>query len=701
MEQREHAAESVVKVPSATKRTRRPTGGAPPLPKKIGFTGALWLALILVVVVSGCIWLHFDATALNRFDAVIGDAIVSLRTSWLDGPMRWLNTVGSRGGLAILVLLITAAAAYFGRWRHLLMFLIALAILELASQGLVALAQRPRPFDVTAIAPWESYSAPDVPITGLALALMGAAYMLVVPGRPRLLAKVGAGVVLALAAFIRIYLGIDHFTDALFAAILGIAVPIALFRAFAPQEVYPISYGKRGKSAHLDVSGRRGEAIRSAMSQQLGLTVLDMKPVGLEGSGGSTPLKMRVVDDAGVERSVFSKLYAKSHVRADRWYKFGRSLLYGRLEDETPFKTVRRFVEYEDYTLRLLGEYGFNTPAALGVVEITPDQEYLIAMEFFENSVEIGEAEIDDQVIDDGLQMIRRMWDVGLAHRDIKPANLMVQDGRLRLIDVFFVQVRPSPWRQAVDLGNMMLVLALRSDAQTVYDHALRYFTPEELSEAFAATRGVASPSQLRQYLKADGRKLLEKFRSMVPERRPIAIQRWSWRRICMLVLTVLVLVFAVMMGISLVFPSRGTVLPPECGTGSTMQLMAQSVPTATQLPCVEKLPLGWNTPNARIVNGEATFTVAIGEGITHPVTVTLAATCPDESDQPGVIQTNTPIEGGCVTYETATPEGTDTVPSFEPGGGLSYVPRSELVNVVEQNEDLTLCGAEAPPCES
>ncbi len=153
-------------------------------------------------------------------------------------------------------------------------------------------------------------------------------------------------------------------------------------------------------------------------------------------------------------------------------------------------------------------------------------------MEFFEDSVEIGEAEIDDQVIDDGLQMIRQMWDVGLAHRDIKPANLMVQDGRLRLIDVFFVQVRPSPWRQAVDLGNMMLVLALRSDAQTVYDHALRYFTPEELSEAFAATRGVASPSQLRQYLKADGRRLLETFRSMVPERRPIAIQRWSCRRV-------------------------------------------------------------------------------------------------------------------------------------------------------------------------
>jgi hypothetical protein len=53
-----------------------------------------------------------------------------------------------------------------------------------------------------------------------------------------------------------------------------------------------------------------------------------------------------------------------------------------------------------------------------------------------------------------------------------------------------FVQVRPSPWRQAVDLGNMMLVLAVRNDPQRVYRQALTYFTADELAEAFAATRG-------------------------------------------------------------------------------------------------------------------------------------------------------------------------------------------------------------------
>ena len=64
---------------------------------------------------------------------------------------------------------------------------------------------------------------------------------------------------------------------------------------------------------------------------------------------------------------------------------------------------------------------------------------------------------------------MRRLWDAGLAHRDIKPANLLVRDGHLVLIDVAFAQVRPSPWRQAVDLANMMLVLAVRTDAERVY----------------------------------------------------------------------------------------------------------------------------------------------------------------------------------------------------------------------------------------
>ncbi len=402
---------------------------------------------------------------------------------------------------------------------------------------------------------------------------------------------------------------------------------------------------------------------------------------------------MTVTDEDGRDRTVFAKLYANTHVRADRWYKLGRSMLYGRLEDETPFKTVRRFVEYEDYTLRLLGEYGFSTPAALGIVEITPEREYLIAMDFFDDAVEIGDAEVDDHVIDQGLTMIRRMWDVGLSHRDIKPANLMVQNGELRLIDVFFVQVRPSPWRQAVDLGNMMLVLALRSDAHRVYEAALRYFTPDELAEAFAATRGVASPSQLRQQMKQDGRDLLAEFRTMAPARRPISVQRWSIRRIALILVTLVVLLLAAFTGVALFFPTRGTVNSPTCGTEQTMQLMAQAVPSATQLPCVSKLPLGWGVGTSEIVRGHVLLAVGLSSGTSTEVTVTLTETCPEPVDG----TTQIPFEGGCVTYHSSIDDA--TVPSFEPGGGLSFVQREDLVRTVADDEEQILCGAGAPPC--
>ena len=86
-----------------------------------------------------------------------------------------------------------------------------------------------------------------------------------------------------------------------------------------------------------------------------------------------------------------------------------------------------------------------SQPGAVRVRGADPEREYLLVTEFFADATELGEAEVDTQVIDDGLAIIRKLWDAGLAHRDIKPANLLVRDGRLLLIDVAFVQARPAP----------------------------------------------------------------------------------------------------------------------------------------------------------------------------------------------------------------------------------------------------------------
>ena len=124
------------------------------------------------------------------------------------------------------------------------------------------------------------------------------------------------------------------------------------------------------------------------------------------------------------------------------------------------------------------------------------------------------------------------MWDHGLAHRDIKPANVMVRDGHLYLIDVSFAQVRPSAWREAVDLANMMMALALHSTAEHVYEIARRHFSPDEIAEAFAATSSVTVPGQLRSEINADGRDLAAEFRCCVPSRPKVPVQRWTIRRL-------------------------------------------------------------------------------------------------------------------------------------------------------------------------
>lgn len=490
------------------------------------------VVIVGAVTVVVALLIGSDASPADRLDTAFLRWLARFRTGFVTEAAQVIDGAASRWPLRALRWGTILALIVFKRWRHLVVFVASLLIVEYLTYTLSLIVGRPKPYGVEILTDWNGFSFPTRPIASLAVTLFAMVYALVPAGRRRYEAKWVAAAIVGVLWLARTYLAVDHLTDLVAGVLLGVTVPIVAFRWFTPNDAFPVTY-RRGKTAHLDVGGRRGEAIVRAVQEQLGVKVVEVVPIGLAGSGGSTPLRLTLEGEAGDLREyAFAKLYAKNHVRADRWYKLGRQILYGALEDETPFQTVRRFVEYEDYTLRLMADHGLPTPHPYGVVEITPEREYMIVMEFFKGAVELGDAECDEQVIDEGLHLIRRLWEAGLAHRDIKPANLMVRDRHLRLIDVFFVQVRPSPWRQAVDLANMMLVLALKSDAETVYRIAVRYFTPEEIAEAFAATRGVASPTQVRVLLKRDARDLIAEFRRLAPAHDPIRIQRWSFRRL-------------------------------------------------------------------------------------------------------------------------------------------------------------------------
>jgi hypothetical protein len=431
---------------------------------------------------------------------------------------------------------------------------------------------------------------------------------------------------LAVFGFARLYLAVDAPSAIVGAIVLGVAIPLAAFRLFTPNEVFPVTY-RRGRTAHLDITGPRREAIRRAISDQLGLTVLEVKPVGLEGSGGSTPLRLRVAGDP--DTFDFAKLYAKSHVRADRWYKLGRTILHGSLEDEVPFQTVRRFVEYEDYTLRLLQAYEIPVPAAFGIVEITPEREYLIAMEFFDG-----------------------------AWRSVKPISMT----------------------------------------------------------RVAATRGIASPTQLRTAMKDDGRDLLGQFRRLAPERRQIGIQRWSIRRVALAVGALAVLVFGVVFiaeALSRV-DNPPVYASPGCRPDDATILLAQSVPSATSIPCIVGLPSGWDFGGADVRDGRTTFWLNSDRAGENAVAVSMTESCDTSvarrasSDEPGTQRFDDGTSasdrfrservyrfvGGCITYGFSFDPTRHPEILLDAEAALSFFPRSALVEYVRQEDGLTLCGA-------
>jgi tRNA A-37 threonylcarbamoyl transferase component Bud32/membrane-associated phospholipid phosphatase len=616
-------------------RRRRPTGAAPPLPYRLQSSGIRWLvAAVVLVGLTLAIFargLRGPAVAVTVVDDAVVRWLAGLVGPGLVAPLRGLAPIASWGVLWTLSYGLVLVLLVLRRWRHLIVWLVVVELGSFLTLGLAAIARRPRPFGVELQTSWGGWAMPSVQVAYLTAILMGVLYTLVPEGRWRNLGKWVAAGLITLVALARIALGIDAPTDVLVGVGIGVTIPLLLFRRFTPNEAYPVAY-RQGRSAHLDVGGARGEAIRRALADQLGLVAEEVKPFGLAGSAGSTPLRITVKGDP--PRQLFGKLYAQSHLRSDRWYKLGRELLYGRLEDEKPFNTVRRLVQQEDYALHKLHAAGLPSPAPFGFVELTPEREYLLVTEFFEGATELGEAEIDQGVIDDGLGIIRKLWDAGLAHRDIKPANLLVRDGHLLLIDVAFVEARPTPWRQAVDLANMMLCLALRSSPEQVYRRALQSFTVEEITEGFAAARGLALPSQLRHLLRAQGRNLHAEFVRLLPSPpRPIRIQRWSARRVGLWAL-ILALVALAALNPRHLFSNEVAVATPlgvkdvGCGDLEPLWLMAQSVPSASLIPCLQLVPADWTVAKVAVNNGRSVITLDHNRAGGAAMVVRLTASC-------------------------------------------------------------------------
>jgi hypothetical protein len=305
-----------------TVRRRRPSGEPAPLPKD-PLAGLGWLWVLSLAIVLGVIGFLLTPTNFflgrgawwNSFDAPITDWFVSIRSGPLTGIANSLDVLRNDWILAALRWAAVAVLIVTMQWRHLFAFIVVVLGTEVMVVGLANLLSRPRPDGIEILADWTGFSAPSLAGAAVAGTLVAMVYALVVPGIWR--ARALRGVTIAIVAFglAQIYLGVDRLTDIASGEIIAVAVAVLAFRLVTPDAVFPVSY-QRGKTAHLDLSPTRVEAIVQAMRDQLGHQVDNIELFGLEGSGGSTPLRMRLSNGS----NVFGKVYAKNHLRSDRWY---------------------------------------------------------------------------------------------------------------------------------------------------------------------------------------------------------------------------------------------------------------------------------------------------------------------------------------------------------------------------------------------
>lgn len=161
--------------------------------------------------------------------------------------------------------------------------------------------------------------------------------------------------------------------------------------------------------------------------------------------------------------------------------------------------------------------------------------------------------------------------------------------------------------------------------------------------------------------------------------------------------------------------------LAPRCTepeeSVSILILEAQSVPTATRLPCIAEFPPGWRYGGSAIDHNGTILWLDHDRAGLQAVEVRLTASCdpgeaaevapdPDErgmrvyrstaSGAPLVGVRYAVFEGGCLTTAYRFDEGSQAALVVEADRAVSTVARVDLVEGVDAGIGLTVCGAGA-----
>lgn len=142
-----------------------------------------------------------------------------------------------------------------------------------------------------------------------------------------------------------------------------------------------------------------------------------------------------------------------------------------------------------------------------------------------------------------------------------------------------------------------------------------------------------------------------------------------------------------------------------ERGNNPVLTLMAQSVPTASQIPCISAIPAGWAQGPLSVSSGRSSFVLGSNRDGDTALKVTLTRTCrtagatPVPTDQFGARRYERPSRvstgyageryyvypGGCTTYRFNLNGPTRAVGMSEVAGAVRLVSRTSIAEMVRR----------------
>lgn len=191
------------------------------------------------------------------------------------------------------------------------------------------------------------------------------------------------------------------------------------------------------------------------------------------------------------KRKVFIKLITRKTNFFDWVFKFGRRLLFGRLEDEMPFVSPRQAVEHEAYISSLALRAGVRTPKVIGQIDLH-DHRHGLVTHFIEGKP-IGAKQakhLSDEVLIDLWRQVKKLHKAHIAHRDLRTANVLLdKKKRIWLIDYDFATTAATVKNLQKDNVELLVSLATLVGAKKSIKFASTALTPRDYKELLPLLR--------------------------------------------------------------------------------------------------------------------------------------------------------------------------------------------------------------------